>query len=71
MKKRILLLVIMLLMSGYMFAQDPGDFGDDQDPDPLDEPAVPIDLYIEALVLSAALAFYRLYAGKIHTACRK
>jgi len=55
-----LVLLLLLTTSGVALAQDPGDFGDVDDPNPTDEPSVPIDGYNSLLAISAVLfgAFY-------------
>jgi len=72
MKKKMILLVIMTFLGTSIFAQDPGDFGDGEDTDPLDAPALTIDLYINVLLVSAAaFAFYKIQPGKSRPARKK
>jgi hypothetical protein len=51
-----LILVLILAASGVVYAQDPGDFGDDEeDPNPTDEPSTPIGNYNIFLAISGVL----------------
>lgn len=55
MKMKNLVLLLLLVTSGTAFAQDPGDFGDNDDPNPTDDPTVTIDGYKGLLAVSGIL----------------
>lgn len=57
--KKIIHVILLFFLSTAAFCQDPPDFGDPTDPNPTDQPALPIDAQLPVLLIAAI--FFGIY----------